>query len=359
MKRMLVAVAMLCCLSLPVFAGEVTKLPVEIKPDNKDIVYIGRFSDDYRFDWTGSAIRFKFKGTAANAELKLVRGGAAGLQIIVDGEATKVIIASKDQELYNLAEGLEDKEHVIEIFKRTEGYLGMFKFNGLQLSKGAKLLPEKLGEKKIMVIGDSITCGYGNEAPDVNQGNTPQNENGYMSYAPIAARELGAEVSMVCCSGRGMYRNRDKDEVKDKNGILPIIFEQTLFNDGKMKWDHKKYVPQVVVINLGTNDGENYKGGKSELKKEDFLGAYKTFIKRLKELYPDVKIIASIGPMRVAPIDGWLKELAAEDESVFQLTYPGKGAAEYRGGHWHPSVKMDKVMAKLLADKIKEVCDWK
>lgn len=355
-RKIFVAVAMLSMLSAQAVAQEVKTLPVAVKPGNENLVLVGRFTDDFTFDWSGCSVRFKFKGTAANVLLKTCRS-SAGLQVVVDGKPTRTLITNKNQERYALAADLENKEHSVEIFKRTEGFLGQLRFEGLQLSEGAALLPSKMKERKIMVLGDSITCGYANEEPDLKKGNTSQNENGYMSYAPVAARELDAEIMMICCSGRGIYRNRDMQN--DRNGVIPELFEQTLFLNKATKWDHTKYIPHAIVINLGTNDFEDYKGKKQELTKENFLGAYRTFIKRLREVYPDAKIIASIGPMRIKPVSTWLAELETEFKGVISLVYPRKNGKQYLGGHWHPSVEMDKEMAKPLVAKLRQICDWK
>ena len=355
MKRLLL-VAVIALLALPAPAG----LPVTVQPDNPDIVKMGRFSKDHQFGWTAAGFRFKMNATDVDAVLKLTASRAGAVQVVVDGKPTEVIQLKRDQTVYPLARDLPAGEHTIEVWKRTEGFLGQVQLVELKLNAGAKLLPLKAHDRKILVIGDSISCGYGNEAKEMKEGNTPENENGYMAYGPLAARELNAEVMMVCWSGKGVYR--DRSEKNDQATTIPKIFDRALPLSDKAVWDHSRYVPDVIVINLGTNDlFRGKQKQKPELTKEMYLGAYRDFIKQLEALYPKAKIIAAFGPMAQRPITEWLPELAKEDKKVSVLiwTYPEKDRQSYIGGHWHPSVKMNELMGRELAAKIREVMGWR
>jgi len=206
-------------------------------------------------------------------------------------------------------------------------------------------------------VGDSITCGYGNEAERPGQGNNRTNENGYLAYGPIAGRALGAETTLVCWSGKGMYRNRDAKN--DRKDTIPELFDRTLPQDGDTTWDHASWVPDVIVINLGTNDlHRGRKKAKPELTEEMFLGAYGTFVDRLREWYPEATVIAAVGPMVHKPFTGWLSDFAAGREGVEYLHFEGRKGMEWVGGHWHPSVKMHRLMGTTLAAKIGELTGW-
>lgn len=229
-----------------------TELPVKIEASHPSIHYTGRFTEDHRFGWSGSRIEIKTDAADAAGILELVSGASAGITVIVDGEEHFLKVEA-NRTVYPLASGLESgKHHRIVLFKRSEGSRGTVRFKGFQLSKNAQVFPPTIPNRKILVIGDSITCGYANEAASVNEGNTVENENGYMAYAPIAARKLNAELIMVCWSGRGMYRNRQKNN--DTAETIPVLFDRTLPESQTPKWDHSRFIPNVVVINLGTND---------------------------------------------------------------------------------------------------------
>lgn len=73
---------------------------------------------------------------------------------------------------------------------------------------------------------------------------------------------------------------------------MPWQYEYTLFDQHDEKWDFAKYQPQLVCINLGTNDlsTENYD---IQLYEKN----YRMFIKTVRSKYPHAKIVMLTGPM--------------------------------------------------------------
>lgn len=334
-----------------------TSLGKEVKPDDPAIRYIGRFTDDYRFAWTGSEIETLVKGESITADLEVVAAGPAGLTVVVDDEPRYLKIG-KESQTYTLADGLNpDRIHRVSIVKRSEGARGTVRFGGFGLPDGGELIRPEGTARKLLVIGDSITCGYGNEAEEPSEGNTVDNQNGYMSYALIAAREFDADAMLICWSGRGMFRNRSKHN--DQSGTLPEVFDQILPFDADTHWDHARFVPDVIVINLGTNDFAELDGAKPPLNKDDFIGAYTTFLSRLRSLAPDSELILAIGPMQAGPVPGWLPEIASRFEGASVLVFSKYSGKEDIGGHWHPSVRKAETMAHELAALIESTTDWK
>jgi endoglucanase len=327
-----------------------------VAPSDDAIRMVGRFTDDFRFGWTGSLIETDFAGTTIEADLEVVEGPAAGITVVVDG-APRFLKLSKGRSRYTLADDLDAASvHRIVVFKRSEGGKGEVRFQGFEVSADGVLTLPAAPQRKMLVIGDSITCGYGNEAKSLKEGNTIENENGYMSYAPIAARTLNADLMMLCWSGRGLYRNRQLEN--DQAATIPKIFNQTLPLDSSIEWDHSKYVPDVIVINLGTNDMAEQKGQKAPLPKDGYMAAYKAFIARLRAYAPDSKVILSIGPMGSDPVRQWLPTIAADFEDVSVLIYSPFAGPEDKAGHHHPSVTKDVSMAAELVAEIQSETDW-
>jgi hypothetical protein len=340
MKKILVSLLLLTALATQA---------APVAPEHDAIRYVGRFSVDYRFDWTGCMIETDFTGSTIQAELDLVDGSAAGMTVVVDG-VPRFLKISSAKKTYLLAEDLEiGKKHRIVLFKRSEGAKGTVQFGGFHTSEDGTLSRPEAPSRKMLVIGDSITCGYGNEAKTMKEGNTVENENGYMSYAPIAARTLNADLMMFCWSGRGMYRNYHLNN--DQASTIPKMFNQTLAMDKNSEWDHSNYIPDIIVIHLGTNDNSTH-GGKEPLPKEGYIDTYKQFITRLRTDAPKSKIVISIGPMQAGPISNWLSEIAASFDNVSTLTYSPFEGEDDKGGHYHPSVKKNIKMATRLVEAI-------
>ena len=112
----------------------------------------------------------------------------------------------------------------------------------------------KKGNIDLLFVGDSITCGYGNEIstmkPDAFH-YTTQGSNANLAWGAVAARQLDAEYVAVAVSGRGVYRNYSGAA----GDLLPVIYDKTLPDDATAPaWDIARYTPDVVVVNLGTND---------------------------------------------------------------------------------------------------------
>lgn len=328
---------------------------MEVRPDCQAIRYVGRFTDDFRFGWSGSMVETDFTGTDVSAILELEDGREAGMTVVVDGQETFVLLAP-DQRVYPITTGLvPGNKHRLVLFKRSEGFTGTVRFGGFTTSADGIFSRPPARAHKILAVGDSITCGYGNEASREEEGNTVRNQNGYMSFAAIAARALDADLMMVCWSGKGMCRNLD--ETNDRVNTIPVLFEQTLPSGGG-KWDQGRFVPDVIAINLGTND-MGQRGGKAPLSKDDYVDAYVKFIARLRAVAPDSEIILSIGPMLYDPVREWLPEIAARFEKVSVLIYTPYSSPDDYAGHRHPSVGKDGEMAVALEAKIRKITGWR
>lgn len=156
-------VPLLLCLGVQA----VDPLPVEISPKDPGIRLAGRFDTrdaaGPRMAWAGSMVSVRFEGTSVNVLLKTT--GADEFQVVLDGAPGPVLVLRKDATLYRAASGLPDRDHTLDLFKRTEPIVGQVQLLGFQLDKGRQLLPNasKLA-RRIEIVGDSITCGYGNEA---------------------------------------------------------------------------------------------------------------------------------------------------------------------------------------------------
>ncbi|NOU36336.1 MAG: SGNH/GDSL hydrolase family protein [Kiritimatiellaceae bacterium] len=330
-----------------------------LSPADPAIRYVGRFTDDYQFGWSGSQIETIFTGSEISATLELSGGSKVGITAVVDGKENFILVIP-EKSTYPIASGLAagEKHHIL-LFRRSEGALsgkGVVRFGGFGASTDGAFSAPAPRQHKLLVLGDSITCGYANEAAAQQANNTVENENGYLSYAAIAARSLDADLMMVCWSGKGMYRNIGAENYLEDT--IPDLFDRTLPASATPAWNHSQFVPDVIAINLGTNDaGTN--SGKEPLKKEDYVDAACRLIKRLRADAPGSKIILSIGPMRYDPVQSWLSEIAAQFDNVSVLIYSKYAGSDDQGGKsFHPSVKKHREMADELAAKVREITGW-
>ncbi|HUT57393.1 MAG TPA: SGNH/GDSL hydrolase family protein [Phycisphaerae bacterium] len=363
------------------WAADSAALPVAVEPNSPQIRYVGRFdwrdAAGPRFEWSGCQIRFRFSGTAVNALLKDSASGgshpAGGsrnnyFNVLIDGGEPKVLALEKGRTVYRLADGLADGEHTVTLFRRTEPLFGAVQFMGLQLEAGKSLKPLPPAPKRLIeFIGDSITCGYGNEGKDPKDPFRQQTENNYLAYGAITARSFGADYVCLAWSGQGVYRDRGEKT----DNVLPVLYGRALPSDRVSKWDPNGYHPDVVVINLCTNDF-----AKSIPPKDEFLKAYRGLIATIRKHHgKDVHVFAAVGPMMydgmprgqgggLTAIRGWLTEMAAEydkagDKKVHYFEFDRQDHANGLGSSYHPSLKTHRIMAAKLTGAITEKVGWK
>jgi lysophospholipase L1-like esterase len=114
-------------------------------------------------------------------------------------------------------------------------------------------IPSAATVRKIEVVGDSISVGYGLDdiAPCSNSAALEDNPR---TYAALAATSFNADYSVVTYSVRGLVRNYVTATL-DSNPIMPTLYTRYGANDADNSYTFPSdWTPDVVFINLGTND---------------------------------------------------------------------------------------------------------
>jgi lysophospholipase L1-like esterase len=284
-----------------------------IDADSSYIQYTGRFDFTnpkcVAFDWAGVYIKARFEGTRCSMRLNDQKNEYA---VIVDNYAPR-LLTTDTAKVYEVAHGLSDSiSHSIMIQKRTEPLVGKGMFMGFILDKGKSLLPPDIRPlRRIEFIGNSITSGYGVEGDSSNCLFSPETENACMSYASMTARALNAEYHIISYSGRGVVRNYG-DSNKTSIDPMPALYDRTCYYDSTKKWNFKAWIPQAVVVNLGTNDFSTL----PHPDKSAFQGAYIQFLERIRCLYPGVTIFCICGPMIGEPCTIYIKEIVEQQKKI-------------------------------------------
>jgi lysophospholipase L1-like esterase len=141
--------------------------------------------------------------------------------------------------------------HTLRVVKRTEAWVGRIQVLGLELPEGGMLeTPPPAPARRLEIIGDSVTSGYGIEAPAATNTYHPATVNATLTYGWLAAAAVTADCRLISWSGRGVWRNVDGST----NGTLPELYSRALPWEPASVWDLAQWVPQAVVITLGAND---------------------------------------------------------------------------------------------------------
>jgi len=326
-----------------------------ISPADPRIVYVGRFD---RTDpkapacqWSASEVRLRVQGRSLVARID--EQGNDRWQVVVDGRPTQVLAPKPGADYYTIDLG-SDKAHQVRLVKRTEPFVGTTRFLGFDTPNG-RLLRAVRKSRHIQFIGDSITCAYGNEGANQNEKFRPETENAYMSYASIAARSLDADVTILAWSGRKMW----------PDNTVPEIYDRVLPTQPTPRFDFRGPAPQVVVINLATNDF-----GPANPDQAKWTGAYESFIRRVWRHYPEAHVYAAIGSMMtdtwpperkaLSTLRGYLSRMATRmnDPRLHVIEFDPQKMEDGIGSDWHPSVRTHEKMAARLTDAIRRDLRW-
>lgn len=312
--------------------------------------------------WSSSAVTIGFVGTAL--ETKIWTDIYVYLDVFVDGEddpssVIEYVQSGDDPAMVRVVSGLSYGPHVVTLYKKTESNLGDWYFYGLRvLGQAQKDLLPKAKKKKIEFVGNSITCGSGVLIPDLSLDYGFIYESSFYGYAGQTARILNAEPHIICSSGHGFYVNIDGS----KMDLLPVVYNKTGTRSlSAIAWDHDKWHPDLVVINLGTND---IASGQSD--SAHFVNAAVNFIRNIRSYHPKAKIVLLDGPMLTGKnkvkcrryLDAVKKVLKNQGEkNLYRFSLEPRGDSP-EGLVAHPNKEQAAEDAKKLSAWIRSEFGW-
>ncbi|KAN0024961.1 hypothetical protein ACTFIV_009370 [Dictyostelium citrinum] len=335
-----------------------------IYPNDENILYSGRFDTTqsadnyYGFSWSGCQISLSITGTTTIKPI-LDSVGDNWFDVIVNNAIlTPFNVSSVAHQEYNIigSTSLDPTQtYSIVLSKRTEASFGEVRFYGFSVDSTGKSVPQQKPTRKIEFIGDSITCGYGDlgTAPCNFQAIT---EDNYDTYASITARELECEMFLEAWSGRGVVRNYGSPTPVSTSGTVPDLYPYTIPTDPSIEWNFDQYVPDAVVINLGTNDYSTQPAPSQE----QFQNGYIEFIKTIRSNYaqavPEIFLIC--GPMINNPCCDYVANVSSLVGATFIdaqniLTEPTDFGCD-----GHPSLIGHTKLAAVVSPAIQKGMGW-
>ncbi|MEA2746014.1 MAG: hypothetical protein QOI41_157 [Myxococcales bacterium] len=361
-----------------------------------------------RFDWSGNAMTARFQGT------EVTWGAESGVEVayeeVIDGNITKVILGGA-VENHTVTRHLPDGFHEITVMRTSEALYGDGTFLPFTFGPNTTQLPVPEKSHRIEYIGDSITCGYGDEgqnatcpydvtirtAPDgqggIDEVKVPMTMNIYLAYGSIAARQLDAEATTVCFSGKGVnvnYREigfgegaKADPKAKpdpDAKTVIPDYYLRTVATErpeaGGRLWDFSKEAePEVVVVNVGTNDFArdlNQDTVPDGIDLPAFQAAYARFVDFIRTKRPNAHIFLAVPPMITDkfPLDNARTDLrntlhaiveqrnGAGDAKIYFMEYVEMGTRYGLGCDYHPNLEVHRIMADQTVGAIRSKTCW-
>ncbi|MEK4452930.1 MULTISPECIES: SGNH/GDSL hydrolase family protein [Paenibacillus] len=247
-----------------------------------------------------------------------------------------------------------------------------------------KFLPVADKPHKIEFIGDSITSGEGSIGAKAEEDWIPMWFSAINNYTSMTADALNAEYRVISQSGWGVLTSWDNNP----HGNIPDGYEQVcgLLTGAKnealgafQEHSFESWQPDVVVVNLGTNDGGAFQSpewkdevtGESHKQRlnedgtyhEDdiqaFVDAAEKFLMKLRKNNQHAHLVWAYGmlgiPMMPAiyrAVDVYSKKTGDKQVSVLQLP---NMTDETIGARSHPGALAHEQAAKELTGYLKGI----
>ncbi len=330
---------------------EKAELGSETTVQDLDPQYNGRCfneGDVFCFSFSNSGITFGFKGTSL--ELEFLSEGDY-VAVYIDDDEQRLVIAKNDSYM-KIAEGLAaDTIHEVTISRRSEGngQGGFSRIKHIKISDGGTFYTKSYERprKRIDVLGDSITCGWGNlYDPAKPDATVAEMEDGTKTFATMLADHYDADLTNVSISGIGVGV-----ETNSPYPLLPVY----KIDGPNRPHDFTKNVPDLVIIELGTNDASCGNTG------DVFIEHAKEYITFLRSVYPEVPIVWYYGIMGESlkpEIETVIKSFTDAGDKNLYAFFTASNPEEKAGGAGHPSLETHIRMAEELCKFLDKNVKW-
>jgi lysophospholipase L1-like esterase len=319
------------------------------------VARMGRLADaadgGVRFAYPGvsSFIRFEGRELVLDASTS---GDKSYLDVLVDGRFVQTLHLSRDRASYRLVADASAGAHVVQVLHRSETWHGVVTLHGFA-TDGRMLAPPALPSRRVLFLGDSVTCGEALERtpPGPKQ---PVWWNPRLSYGMLAGVALDAQVQLVCHGGRGLVRswNGRTDEFN-----LAAFYGLAIADPAApVAWDQRRYAPDLIVSAIGTNDFNQ-----SIPDRAGYVEAYAAFVRTLLRDHPQATIVLTEGAIldgdKKAALTACIAETIARTGNprvhhIPSRHYPGDPQDA------HPTRDQHRQMADDLIPPLRQLMRW-
>jgi hypothetical protein len=318
--------------------------------DDPRIQYMGRIDVSNprlpRFWDPGTVVRFRFSGPGCRIVVhdEVKYGNTHNYVVVIGGRDSFRVKLKGNTDTLTIRGG---GDNVVTVCKATEG-IGWMEMVGVEAEN---LLPAPpLPDRKIECIGNSITCGLGNDVQDIpcGKGEWYDQHNAWMSYGAVTARALKSQWHLTAVSGIGLIHSCCQMTI-----TMPEVFDRTDSRGDQGVWKFSDYQPDVVTVCLGQNDGIQ--------DSTTFCGAYVRFVGHLRAVYPAARIVLLTSPMGDAKLTAVLERYIG---GVVRASGDGRVSSFFFSKQWthgcgsHPDIADDIEIAGELTTYVKGLMNW-
>ncbi len=346
---------------------------MRIIPNHQNVRPLGRTHDLANALWlcySGSGAEFAVSGTYVAITF------AADDRGIAMGEPVRMAVYADDVRAADLL--LDEPEKAVRLPLNGESVIRIVKLSESAMSTCGVRCIETDGDirptaprvRRIEFIGDSITCGYGVDDPDRLHHFQTKTEDVTRAYAWRTAESLQADWSMVALSGWGIYSGCTATaEEPITDCCIPLYYDRVAFSYGSfdgqtpadVSWDFEAFQPDVVVINLGTNDDSYTRD--DPLRQDKYQAAYTAFLYEVRRRNPQAHILCTLGMMGLrlyprieAAVEDYVRHTG--DGRISCMPFAPQREEDGYAADYHPSPATHAIAADRLSCHLKQLMGW-
>ncbi len=261
-------------------------------------------------------------------------------------------------------------ENTVRILKLSETAMSTCAIRSITVDDPNGVRPTPAKARYIEFIGDSITCGYGVDDEDGEHHFVTATEDPTRAYACKTAQLLEADYSLVSISGYGVisgYTATAEEPVTAQ--LIPTYYEKLGFSYGSYQgatpadfpWDFTVRQPDLIVINLGTND-DSYCLDRAD-RQQHYCREYANFLRTVRLHNPTAKILCTLGIMgdRLYPyVEKAAADYAAQtgDTNISCMAFTPQLPEDGFAADYHPTEHTHQKAAEKLSAHIRALMNW-
>lgn len=330
------------------------------RADSKEVRWVGRVAveptGEVRFDWSGTYADMVLSGT--KLEMVVSDSGLNYFNVIVDGRQHAIVkTQGNEPQRVVLFEGEQGTYH-IRLQRRTEGFNGLTTVRSFEAVGELTVDGNRPSGRHIEFIGDSLTAGYGTDSASGDEPYTAETQNCNLAYGCYVARYFDADYNLVAHSGQGMVRNYgDENTTSDYTMVdrYGLLFDEA---DKELPYNFRRrsYVPDLVVIFLGTNDFST----KPWPSYEQFAEGYAELVEQVRAAHGKQVPILCVSSYVFDPTFDYVWRIAQSDKNLhFACVLPEAFARPSElGASEHPNRVGQQKMAMTIIPYVSTITGW-
>ncbi len=375
--RIFVMLALIIALLLPVGQAETAT----VIPNWDNVKPLGRTHPLEQALWlvqSASGAEFAFRGTRCevtllgNTNAPLSSEADSHVRIAIEVNGVRVVddMIDAKEKTYTVFESAESQDVTVRILKLSEAANSTCGVGSITVEAEDGIHPTAKKARRIEFIGDSITCGYGVDDENRDHHFSTKTEDAAKTYAYQAAQLLDADWSLVSYSGYGIVSGYTATPGQSSpNQRLPKFYTKLGFSAGtfqkkiaaSIKWNFSAFQPDIIVINLGTNDDSYVKGDADRT--AEFREGYVAFLHEVRENNPDAMILCTLGIMGdglYPAVEQAVQTYTAQtgDSRIAAMRFDVQRPADGYAADWHPTHRTHTRAAEKLAQEVRSLMGW-